>query len=177
MLALSGGIVAGGILGIPPSTFFHELGHVVALKLLFLDVEPKISVALNGEGSTSWGGPAEKLRFKRFTRDTCMGIMSAAGPIFDCINIFGSTIFASALSKTHPVLSIAFTSNACVQGVAMCHYAYMSDSHGDDYYDMSKIFKIPKNRFTIMTAIINLVSLTTFYVNVDAIAIQHPNFI
>jgi hypothetical protein len=67
--------------------YIHELGHYLAMKLLFKDVDPSMVIGPPGthSGHTNWGGsaiiPTSFGAF--FDQNTRRGLVSAAGPAAD----------------------------------------------------------------------------------------------
>lgn len=78
-------------------TWIHEMGHLRTIKALFVDVDPFISISFLGlgGGNTVMNGPGQILSEsgKRFSRDTAISIISAAGPAAELITgIFASVV-------------------------------------------------------------------------------------
>ena len=119
-----GGMLIGGFTSYL-TVYLHELGHSIAMRMLFHDVNPGISVNLLGEGSCEWGGNAENptkigLLFSPTTR---LGLVNAAGPMVDILNITTSLFVAQKLRLQKADLYVtSCTMNALVLSMGMFNY-------------------------------------------------------
>lgn len=98
-------------LAIPVVTIVHELGHAIALKILFKDVRPKITLRNWGfDGGSTTSAPLTDLTFlgKFLGVEGSLALEKAAGPIIETITCLG----LGALTGHYNLVLMPFLINA-----------------------------------------------------------------
>lgn len=143
-------------------TWIHEIGHLCAMKALFVDVKPSITVSLTGGGECDWGGPARVLSTlgQHFSLNTAVGMVSAAGPLVTVVTGLFASALAYKMSKHRNRREIANVfALLSVLSVGSTLYYSMSNldsiNHGvfvgHDFQSMSNLFEIPRISLAALT--------------------------
>ena len=135
-------------------TALHEIGHYLAMKALFVDVNPSIAVFWNGSGECSWGGPGQLLSTlgQRMTHRQADGLVSLAGPLIHMIGALLSSIGAYQLSESRHLPLTPWLCGFSLRSV-FGNLAYaISNADGmpaHDFRKMSDCFGIPRIYLTL----------------------------
>jgi hypothetical protein len=154
-LSACSGFLTGGI-----QTYAHEQGHALAARALYQNGNPRIEIS-----NWLWGGGGITYRpinptwlGSRFSLQTRDGLVAAAGPAADLLNVTTS-IYASWKLRKYTPLSIALASNAFKTSVEALLYCCLTpDSPNHDYYVMAKELSIPHSALSSLTALATLTS-------------------
>lgn len=147
-----------------PNTLIHETGHYLAIKALFSNAHPKISLSFYSGGNIASDDNARQTRLgKCFKYDTCHGIISAAGPAFDVLNIALSIIIANRFSPSFA--SNVLMASAFDTAMSMAHYTLTEKNQTHDFYAMQEKFNIPISYFKATAHLIALLAFTALMSN------------
>lgn len=89
-------------LSVVRGAYFHELAHAIAMKCLYKGVEPRIRLSINGGVTTPcfWDGRSLTTLGNFFGLNASRAMVSAAGPIMDCMTDLALGLLASS-AKPH----------------------------------------------------------------------------
>lgn len=146
------------------STYAHEWGHAMAAKALFKDANPVISVTslIWGDGSCRYLPRNPTSLGSRFSQKTRIGLISAAGPIVDYINITSSLIASwKCRNKCHP-LAISLASHAFFKSMRTFNYCCMVEDKDidHDYFSIAENLSIPYAVLSTLTGTATVISGT-----------------
>lgn len=155
------GVVGGGLVYTKLSVLFHEIAHLIAFKILFTNSKPSLHLHFNGGHiHPNFKGSHAKLSCvgafvlrKTKNEKILWGIVHAAGPLIDLINVLVLSILVPYAFAAYSVINLVASASAFVISLWMEQYARDSNKNGD-YERMTKIFSIPKGVFTVGTKIL-----------------------
>lgn len=136
LLTICGQISVGGSIALPLDSYLHEVGHVIAMLLLFSDSSPKIKLQNYGyDGGASHANvPAGESRPRLSKLGHLLGynnsdaIISASGPIVTCINLIAIT----CLSRSQFYVQFLLTAANIAIGKSFFSYAISTYEYEDD---------------------------------------------
>lgn len=155
---------------------FHELGHMIAIKTLFPYSLPKMSIDwVNGRYYTEWDESSEP-RFRKISIKTCKGIIAAAGPIFDFINITTSHAIAYKYSSTSPFLSCTLITNGMCEAIHLLEYSASTVCKGHDFCNISENLNISRKSLHKTALAVNAIGFIFLLINFCYIfpSLQNP---
>jgi hypothetical protein len=107
------------------ATYFHELGHAVAMSILYSNSKPKIVLYDDGGGecrpNVSQIGPKYSKLALFLGENNSRAIISAAGPLVDCVNLL-ALAYISSSSDQKNIHALAFGANI-LTSIGVVEYA------------------------------------------------------